>query len=101
MDGSTAPPDRPTARAGEGSMSQTQTRPRRAVRILRFDRVQRSAHWANAVLFGILMLTALPLYFGSLAGVVGRRHTVAEIHLWAGLVLPVPVIVSLIGPWGA
>ena len=25
------------------------------VRILRFDRVQRAAHWANAILFGILV----------------------------------------------
>jgi formate dehydrogenase subunit gamma len=82
-------------------MSQLQTKPRPTVRILRFDRVQRSAHWANAILFGIVMATALPLYFGSLAGVVGRRHLIAEIHLWAGIALPVPIIVSLIGPWGA
>ena len=71
-----------------------------AVRILRFDRVQRSAHWANALLFGILMTTALPLYFGSLADVVGRRHLIAQIHPWAGIALPFPMIVSLIGPWG-
>jgi formate dehydrogenase subunit gamma len=71
------------------------------VRILRFDRVQRGAHWANAALFGVLMTTALPLYFGSLAVTVGRRHLMAEIHLWAGLALPIPLIVSLVGPWGA
>ncbi len=70
-------------------------------RILRFDRVQRAAHWANAVLFGILMLTALPLYFPSLADVVGRRALVADIHVWSGLVLPVPIVISLLGPWGA
>ncbi len=82
-------------------MSQTENPARPAVRILRFDRVQRIAHWANAALFGILMATALPLYFGSLSTVVGRRHLVAEIHLWAGIALPVPIIGSLIGPWGA
>ena len=71
-----------------------------AGRLLRFDRVQRGAHWANAVLFGVLITTALPLYFGSLAGVVLRRHVVAEIHLWAGIALPLPIIVSLLGPWG-
>lgn len=71
------------------------------MRILRFDRVQRSAHWANALLFGILMATALPLYFGSLADIVGRRHLIAQIHLWAGIALPIPMVVSLIGPWGA
>jgi formate dehydrogenase subunit gamma len=70
-------------------------------RILRFDGVQRTAHWANAFLFGILMLTALALYFPSLSDVVGRRALVANIHVWSGVALPVPVVISLLGPWGA
>jgi len=74
---------------------------RSAVRIPRFDFVQRTAHWANALLFLILMVTALPLYFASLADVVGRRHLVEQIHLWTGIALPVPLVISLIGPWGA
>jgi formate dehydrogenase subunit gamma len=78
-----------------------ESRPQPAPRIVRFDGVQRAAHWTIALLFGILMLTALPLYFPSLSGVVGRRALVAEIHLWTGVVLPVPVLVSLLGPWGA
>ena len=83
------------------SQSQTRVKTTPTVRILRFDRVQRSAHWANALLFGILMATALPLYFGSLADIVGRRHLIAQIHLWVGIALPIPMVVSLIGPWGA
>ena len=75
--------------------------PQSVSRILRFDGVQRAAHWANALLFGILMLTALPLYFPSLSDVVGRRALVADIHVWSGVVLPVPVLVSILGPWGA
>jgi len=75
--------------------------PSASVRILRFDVVQRTAHWVNAGLFGILMTTAVPLYFGSFFGMVLPRHTVSEIHLWAGIALPVPIIASLIGPWGA
>jgi len=63
--------------------------------------VQRAAHWANAVLFGILMATAVPLYFGSFFGLVLPRHAVSEIHLWAGIALPLPIIASLVGPWGA
>jgi formate dehydrogenase subunit gamma len=47
------------------------------------------------------MLTALPLYFSTLAGVVGRRALVADIHLWTGVALPVPLFVSLLGPWGS
>jgi formate dehydrogenase subunit gamma len=76
-------------------------RPRATVRIVRFDTVQRAAHWANALLFGILMATALPLYFGSIAAVVGRRALVEDIHLWAGIALPVPLLVTILGPWGA
>ena len=75
--------------------------PSASVRILRFDRVQRAGHWANAVLFGILMATAVSLYFGSFFGLVLPRHTVSEIHLWAGIALPLPIIASLVGPWGA
>jgi formate dehydrogenase subunit gamma len=69
-------------------------------RVLRFDRVERFAHWANALLFGILMATALPLYFVQVEQFVGRRTLVEEIHLWSGLVLPVPLLVSLAGSWG-
>lgn len=70
-------------------------------RVLRFDRVQRGAHWANAALFGILMLTALPLYLPSVESLVGRRALIAQVHLWCGIALPVPLLVSLVGPWGA
>jgi formate dehydrogenase subunit gamma len=80
-------------------MTITQT-PRNVIKILRFDRAQRAAHWANAGLFGILMFTAIPLYFGSFFGVVFPRHLIAQIHLWTGLALPLPVIISLLGPWG-
>lgn len=69
-------------------------------RVLRFDRVQLAAHWVNAALFGVLMVTAIPLYFGSFFGVVLPRHLIGRIHLWTGLALPLPVIISLIGPWG-
>ena len=75
--------------------------PQSVSRILRFDGVQRAAHWTNALLFGILMLTALPLYFPALSDVVGRRALVANIHVWSGVALPVPLLISLLGPWGA
>jgi formate dehydrogenase subunit gamma len=70
-------------------------------RLLRFDRVQRVTHWVNALLFGVLILTALPLYFASVERLVGRHVLIAQIHLWAGVALPVPILVSLVGPWGA
>jgi formate dehydrogenase subunit gamma len=71
-----------------------------SARLLRFDRVQRGAHWLTAALFGVLMVTAIALYFGSFFGLVWPRHTIAMIHLWTGVALPVPIIVSLLGPWG-
>jgi len=69
-------------------------------RILRFDRVERTAHWATALGFGILMATALPLYFVQVEALVGRRALIAEIHTWTGVALPIPLIIALAGPWG-
>ena len=74
--------------------------PATSLRVLRFDRVQRGAHWANALLFFSLMFTAIPLYFGSFFGIVLPRHLIEMIHLWSGLALPLPIIISWIGPWG-
>jgi formate dehydrogenase subunit gamma len=73
---------------------------REARRLLRFDGVERAAHWATALLFGILMATALPLYFVQVESLIGRRALVADIHTWCGIALPVPLIISLAGPWG-
>jgi formate dehydrogenase subunit gamma len=70
------------------------------LRLLRFDGVQRLVHWINAVLFGVLMFTGIPLYFGSFFGILFARHQIQEIHLWSGLLLPVPILLSLVGPWG-
>lgn len=70
-------------------------------RLVRFDLVQRFAHWLNAGLFGVLVLTGVALYFPSVERVVGRHALVALVHVWAGIALPAPVLVSLVGPWGA
>jgi len=69
--------------------------------VLRFDAVERICHWATAALFAILMTTALPLYFVQFESLVGRRALVADIHTWSGVALPVPLMLSLVGPWGA
>jgi formate dehydrogenase subunit gamma len=70
-------------------------------RLLRFDRVERAAHWINALLFSILMATALPLYFVQVEALVGRRELIVQIHTWSGIALPVPLMISLAGPWGS
>ncbi|MDE2281549.1 MAG: cytochrome b/b6 domain-containing protein [Actinomycetales bacterium] len=68
--------------------------------LLRFDPVQRATHWITALLFAVLVATAIPLYFGSFFGVVLPRFRVEQVHLWSGIALPVPLVVSLLGPWG-
>lgn len=72
-----------------------------AARLVRFDAVQRCAHWLDAGLFGLLVLTGVALYFPSVERVVGRHALIALVHVWAGIALPVPLLVSLVGPWGA
>lgn len=70
-------------------------------RLSRFDLNERLLHWANAVLFLVLMATAAVLYVGPLSTIVGRRVLVRDIHVWAGLLLPVPYIVARAGPWSS
>ena len=68
--------------------------------LLRFDRVERCLHWVNAAMFGVLILTAVPLYVTSVSAAVGRRQLIADIHLWTGVCLPVPLAVAVAGRWG-
>jgi formate dehydrogenase gamma subunit len=68
--------------------------------LLRFDRVERAAHWANAALFFILIGTGAILYIGQLSILVGRRVLIVDIHVYCGLALPVPLLISLAGRWG-
>jgi len=66
----------------------------------RFDRTERALHWATAALFLVLMLTAVPLYMGSVAAFIGRRDLLARIHVWCGVALPIPLVLSVLGRWG-
>jgi formate dehydrogenase subunit gamma len=72
-------------------------RPRR---FPRFDRLERAVHWCNATLFLLLMFTGATLYFEPLSRAIAHRHTVKTIHVYAGLLLPVPVLLALIVPAG-
>jgi formate dehydrogenase subunit gamma len=66
----------------------------------RFDRTERWLHWINAALVGVLVATGAALYWGELASVVGRRALLKDIHVIAGLALPVPFLLSLPGRRG-
>jgi formate dehydrogenase subunit gamma len=66
----------------------------------RFDRGERVAHRLNAVLVGLLLATGAVLYVGELSTIVGRRELVRDIHVAAGLSLPLPLLLSLLGRRG-
>jgi formate dehydrogenase subunit gamma len=68
--------------------------------LTRFDRVERAAHWSTASLFAVLMLTGAALYAGPVSTLVGQREAVRMIHVTAGLVLPLPLLIGLVGRWG-
>ena len=72
----------------------------RIQRFPRFDRVERAVHWTNATLFLILLFTGASLYFEPISTFVAHRHTVKAIHVYAGLLLPVPLLLGLVVPAG-
>ena len=66
-------------------------RPKPEPPLLRFDRVERTLHWVNATLFGMLMLTGAALYAGPISALVGNREMVRTIHVYSGIAAPGPV----------
>ena len=69
--------------------------------LLRFDAAERVVHWANATLFAIVMATAFILYIPPISAEVGRRELVVTIHVYAGLLLPIPLLLGVVGTrWG-
>ena len=61
---------------------------------LRFDGVERALHWANAVLFFVLLGTAAALFVDPISTWVGRRALVRDVHVVSGLLLPVPWLLA-------
>ena len=69
--------------------------------IVRFDGVERAVHWVTAVLLGVCMVTAACLYVPSLSAVVGRRTILRDIHVVAGFLVPLPLLVAVATRYGA
>jgi formate dehydrogenase subunit gamma len=69
--------------------------------LLRFDGIERTLHWVNAALFGILMLTGAALYAGPISTLVGNRDVVRTLHVYSGLALPIPLLVAILGRRGS
>jgi formate dehydrogenase subunit gamma len=69
-------------------------------RLVRFDTVERAVHWCNATLFFVLLFTGAALYAGPVSTWVGHRTLVKNVHVYAGLALPLPVLIGLAIPAG-
>jgi formate dehydrogenase subunit gamma len=93
------PSDPGAARAATGAVRAPAPAPEAP--LLRFDGVERIVHWVNATLFVVLMLTGAVLYAGPLSVLVGNRDTVRTVHVWCGLLLPVPFALALLSRRGA
>jgi formate dehydrogenase gamma subunit len=67
----------------------------------RFDRGERVLHWINATLLLTMLATGSALYIPEISEAVGRRGLVLFIHVWCGVALPFPLILTaLAGRWG-
>ena len=67
-----------------------------ADRVLRFTRAQRVVHWSFAILAFGCLFTALALYVGPIATLVGRRALLRSIHLTCGYLMLVPLLLGLL-----
>lgn len=57
-------------------------------------------HWTQALLFLVLFATAAALYIPAVSELVGRRELVRNVHVLAGVVLPLPVTIGALGRGG-
>jgi formate dehydrogenase subunit gamma len=64
--------------------------------VQRFDAGERAVHWVTAALVITLILTGAVLYIGDLSALVGRRALIRNIHVAAGLSLPIPILLAVL-----
>lgn len=60
----------------------------------RFTRAERWVHWTTAALMATCLATAAALYVGPVSVLVGHRHLVSQVHVYAGFGLPVPMLLG-------
>ncbi len=64
--------------------------------VRRFTSGERWLHMSFGGLTAVLVMTAAFLYVDPLSQLVGRRALLAQIHFWAGLLLPVPLVLAVV-----
>jgi formate dehydrogenase subunit gamma len=62
----------------------------------RFSLSSRWVHWLTAAFMIVCILTALVLYNGSIAMLVGHRYVVEQVHVFSGFALPVPLLAGIV-----
>jgi formate dehydrogenase subunit gamma len=65
----------------------------------RFTPAERALHWATGAAILTCAVTGLILYVGPLSSLVGRRILVKDVHVIAGLAMPVPLMLAYLGRW--
>lgn len=81
-------------------MGATMKPPEPTTRVARFTKVERIAHWANALLFTIAMTTGAMFYFGLGQSLFSDRALVRAVHVYSGLGILVAFAVAVGPRWG-
>ena len=76
------------------------TRRASAARVARFTTVERIAHWVNAVLFAVTILTGLMFRFGWGQSLITDRLLARNIHVFSGLGIVVAFAIAVVPRWG-
>ncbi|RFU36904.1 formate dehydrogenase, partial [Actinomadura logoneensis] len=61
----------------------------------RFTRAERLVHHVTALLLLTCLVTACMLYVPAVATAIGHRETIKPVHIYGGLLLPVPTLLGL------
>jgi formate dehydrogenase subunit gamma len=77
-------------------MTVLEERARLNATLVRFDHTERIVHWVTAALVLTLMATGAAMYAGPVSELVGRRVLMRNVHVLAGLALPIPIVVALL-----
>ncbi len=64
-------------------------------RIHRFTAAERWLHRSIALLMLVLLATAAALYLPDISVLIGNRPLVSDVHVIAGFLLPVPIVLAL------
>jgi formate dehydrogenase subunit gamma len=67
--------------------------------IPRFTRAERVLHWATALAVLTCAVTGFVLYVGWPPELIGRRTLLRDVHVIAGVLMPLPLLLAYAGRW--